>query len=295
MDRLHEHTCIHLDGAIVKAGDTGFHLYEDALYGYGAYEGIRAYGTHNGIRMFKAEAHFERLENSCRQLDIPYPWDNAQLIRDTYRLLEANNLRNAYIRPLIFSSQAYEPVSAGESHILITAMEWMPYPGHSLIRVMLSDCQHPYLQSVPLTAKVTGQQTTVVPAARRAAAKGFQDVLLKDSDGHVTQATQANLFIEKDFRLYTPPEGYIMPGITRATVMEICRSLRIEVTEQPLLPEDLYTADSAFLCGTAAGIMGIAAVDNHLLPEPWPETLGATIQRMYKTLTLETENYEVII
>ena len=293
MDRLHEHTCIYLDGAIIKAADAGLHLYEDALYGYGAYEGIRAYGTHNGIRMFKAEAHFERLENSCRQLDIPYLWDHAQLIRDIYRLLEANNLRNAYIRPLVFSSQAYEPESAGESHILITAMEWMPYPGHNLIRVALSDCQHPQRASV--AAKVIGQQATGILAARRAAASGFQDVLLRDREDYVAQATQANLFIEKHARLYTPPEGHIMPGITRSTVMEICKSLRIEVTEQPLLPEDLYTADSAFLCGTAAGIMGIAAVDNHLLPESWPETLGATIQRMYKTLALETENYEVII
>src|SRR5690606_21376262 len=176
-----------------------------------------------------------------------------------------------------------------------SAREWVPYPGHSLIRVMLSDLERPYPQAELIAAKATGQQTAAILATQRAAANGFQDVLLKDKEGYIAQAATANLFIEKNFRLYTPPEGYIMPGITRRTVMEICRSLRIEVTEQPLLPEDLYTADSAFLCGTAAGITGIAAVDNHLLPEPWPETLGATIQRTYKSLALETENYEVII
>src|SRR5690606_34396423 len=116
-----------------------------------------------------------------------------------------------------------------------------------------------------------------------------------DYDGFIAQASSENLFIEKDFTLYTPPLGNIFPGITRQTVIDICRDLNIDVREKQLTIQDVYDADSAFLCGTAAEIIGIKEVDNKVYEEEWEHTIGASIQRKYKKLVLEEENYEVII
>src|SRR5690606_10493559 len=99
----------------------------------------------------------------------------------------------------------------------------------------------------------------------------------------------------KDTTLYTPPLGHIFPGITRQAVIELASILHINVVEKQLTLDDVKAADSAFLTGTATGIVGIAAIDDVTFPEAWSDTLGATLQRAYKNLTLEKENYEVII
>ena len=116
-----------------------------------------------------------------------------------------------------------------------------------------------------------------------------------DHDGFLAQASSENLFIEKDLKLYTPPLGNIFPGITRQTVIELCKGLHIDVVEKKLTVQDVHQADSAFLCGTAAEIIGIKEVDRIIYKEDWEHTIGATVQRKYKQLVLEEENYEVII
>src|SRR5690606_198163 len=104
-----------------------------------------------------------------------------------------------------------------------------------------------------------------------------------------------NLFIEKDFKLYTPPLDHVFQGITRQTDIELCKDLNIEVVEKKLNVQDVHEADSAFVCGTAAEIIGIKEVDVIMYKEDWEHTIGASIQRKYKKLVLEEENYEVII
>ena len=113
--------------------------------------------------------------------------------------------------------------------------------------------------------------------------------------GFVAEASGANIFLEKDGKLYTPSVGNILPGITRATVKELCTVLDIECIEKKLTIEDLKHADSAFLCGTATEIAGIASIDDIVYRPLWRESLGYTIQRAYKNLVLEKVNYEVII
>lgn len=287
---------IYVDGRFVKAAAAGADLFSQSVhYGFSAIEGIRAYNTHNGARLFRAEQHYDRLRRSCEAVGIDFPWEADVLVGKTYELLERNNLRSAYIRPLVTTGCNMYLTPASNSSIVITAWEWGPFLGAGLIRTTLSPHRRPSPLSVPPVAKVSGQYVASILATTEATKRGFDEAILLDLDGYIAQASSNNLFIEKDNTLYTPALGHIFPGITRQTVFELAALFSIDVVEQQLSLDDLKTADSAFLTGTATGIVGMAATDEVIFPETWGNTLGATIQRAYKNLTLEKENYEVII
>lgn len=296
MQYYNQDTYIYLDGEFVKANLAGIDLFGQSLhYGYGCFEGLRAHNTHHGTRIFKAEQHFQRLSNSCQSISLPYTWDNNELIQKTYELLELNNLRSAYIRPLVLSGPNMHLTSATSAKIMIAAWEWGPYLGHDLLRVCISKVQRPNPKSFRIEAKISGQYVNSILASSEAIKQGYDEALLIDNDGYVAQASSENIFIEKNGKIYTPPLGSIFPGITRQTVIGICRKFQIDVVEKNLTVKDIHEADSAFLCGTAAGIIGIKEVDQIVYKEDWQHTIGASIQRTYKKLVLEEENYEVII
>lgn len=296
MQYYNDNTLIYLNGTFVKATEAGIDLFGQSLhYGYGVFEGLRAYSTHNGTRIFKAEDHFARLRKSCEAIQLPYTWNNRQLIESAYALLEMNNLRSAYIRPLVFSGSNMHLTSSEEANIMIAAWEWGPYLGQNLLRVNVSNIEKPNPKSFPIEAKISGQYINSILASSDAIRNGFDEALLLDQEGFVAQASSENIFIEKDFKIYTPPLGNIFPGITRQTVMDICKQLGFEIIEKKLTIEDIYKADSAFLSGTAAEIIGIKQVDNVIYKEQWENSIGASIQKKYKNLVLEQENYEVII
>ncbi|HWK55926.1 MAG TPA: branched-chain-amino-acid transaminase [Parapedobacter sp.] len=287
---------IYLDGRFVKADTAGTDLFSQSVhYGLSAIEGIRAYNTHNGTRLFRAEQHYERLRHSCEQVGIDFRWETDVLVDKTYELLDRNNLRSAYIRPLVTTGRNMYLTPATDSSIVITAWEWGPFLGAGLIRTTLSPYRRPSPHSLPMDAKVSGQYVSSIVATTEATKRGFDEAILLDHDGYVAQASSNNLFIEKDATLYTPPVGHIFPGITRQAVIELANIFNIGVVEKQLTPDELKGADSAFLTGTATGIVGVAAVDGTTFPEAWSDTMGATVQRAYKNLTLEKENYEVII
>lgn len=296
MQYYNQDTLIYLNGKFVKAAEASVDFFGQSLhYGYGAFEGLRSYSTHNGTRMFKAEDHFERLRKSCEAIQLPYHWSNRQLIESTYELLEANNLRSAYIRPLVFAGPNMHLTSSSEAHIMIAAWEWGPYLGQNLLRVNISNIEKPSPKSFPVEAKISGQYINSILATSDAIRKGFDEALLVDQEGYVAQASSENLFIEKDGRIYTPPLTNIFPGITRKTVIDICKQLGFELIEKKLTIKEIYNADSAFLSGTAAEIIGIKQVDTVVYKQQWENTIGSSIQKKYKNLVLEQENYEVII
>lgn len=296
MQYFNSNTILYLNGRFEKAANTNADLYGQSLhYGYAVFEGIRAYSTHNGTRVFKAREHFERLKRSAELVHIPFTWDINKLIKQTYRLLEINNLKDAYIRPLIYCPPAMSLVAAKEASIMICVWDWEAYLGHKLLKVCVSSFERPNPKSTPIEAKVSGNYVNSILATTEAKRKGFDEALLLDMYGNVAEAPGANIFIEKNGRLYTPPLGNILPGITRATVIELCHILDIEIIEKHLSVKDLKHADSAFFCGTATEIAGIGSVDEYTFPLKWTESAGATIQRTYKSLVLEKQNYEVII
>lgn len=296
MEYYDSNTVLYLNGEFIKAAEAKTDLYGQSLhYGYAVFEGIRAYNTHNGTRVFKAKEHYDRLQRSAELMHIPFPFDKDELIKQTYKLLEQNNLKDAYIRPLVYCAPNMSLVPATEVSILICAWDWAAYLGNSLQKVCISSYQRPNPKSTHVEAKASGHYVNSILATAEAKSKGFDEAILLDMNNNIAEASGANVFIEKRGKLYTPPLGCILPGITRATVIQLCKTLDIECIEKNLSTEDLRTADSAFLCGTAAEIAGIASVDEVTFPTAWTDSLGATLQRTYKALVLEKQNYEVII
>lgn len=287
---------MYLNGEFVKADTAGVDYFGQSLhYGYSVMEGIRAYDTHLGTRIFKAREHFERLEYSCKTISIDFPWKPATLIKHTYELLERNNLKSAYIRPLVTTGHNMYLTKGADTNIVILAWEWGPFLGTQLVRTTISPYQRPNPKSLPANAKISGQYVASIVATNEAVQRGYDEAILLDSEGFLAQASSNNVFIEKKGKLYTPSLGHVFEGITRKVVIDIAQHLGIEIVEKQLTVEDLLAAESAFLTGTATGIIGIASVDDTLFPEEWADTLGAIIQRAYKNLTLQTENYDVII
>ena len=296
MQYYDSNSVIYLNGFFVKAAEAKTDLYGQSLhYGLAAFEGIRAYKTHNATRIFKAAAHFERLQRSCELVGIPYPWDNKELIKKTYRLLEKNNLKDAYIRPLVYSDPNMTLIAPEKANIMICAWEWGAYLGDKQLKVCISPFQRPNPKSTFVEAKISGHYVNSILATTDAKKRGFDEALLLDANENVAEGSGANIFIEKGGKLYTPALGNILAGITRATVIELCHMLDIEVIEKTISVDELKNADSAFFCGTAAEIIGIHTIDDTVYRQKWSDSIGSTIQRAYKNLVLEKVNYEVII
>lgn len=296
MQYYDSNSVIYLNGSFVKAAEAKTDLYGQSLhYGLAAFEGIRAYKTHNATRIFKAAAHFERLQRSCELVGIPYPWDNKELIKKTYRLLEKNNLKDAYIRPLVYSDPNMTLIAPEKANIMICAWEWGAYLGDKQLKVCISPFQRPNPKSTFVEAKISGHYVNSILATTDAKKRGFDEALLLDANENVAEGSGANIFIEKGGKLYTPALGNILAGITRATVIELCHMLDVEVIEKTISVDELKNADSAFFCGTAAEIIGIHTIDDTVYRQKWSDSIGSTIQRAYKNLVLEKVNYEVII
>jgi len=278
-----DETIIYLNGEFVKAVDARGDLFGQSLhYGYAVFEGIRSYKTANGeTKIFKEKEHYNRLRNSAKALNMPYTYSSEELIEATYTLLEKNNLQDAYIRPLVFAppNMSFNPNT--HSYIMIAVWKMEPFLGEKLLNVMTSSFQRPNPKGFIIEAKASGHYVNSILASQEAKAKGFDEALLLDIKGFVAEAPGANIFVEKDGILYTPQKGNILPGITRATVFEICSELGIEVVEKEIKPEEVHGAASAFFCGTAAEVIGIASLDK--VP------LGSVIQKAYKNIVIEKE------
>ena len=287
---FNEQTIILLNGNFVKAEESKTDLYSQTLhYGYGVFEGIRAYNTPNGVRIFKAKEHYERLKKSCELINIPFNYSIDELIEQTYKLLEINNFKDAYIRPLIFCSPNMSLTKPTGVSLMICAWEWGAYLGENLLNLCISSYCRPHPRSTKIEAKVCGHYVNSILATSEAKFKGFDEALLLDSDGFLAEGPGSNLFFEKNGKLYTPKKGNILSGITRATVFELCQKLDIPLEEGSYLTEDLLKADSAFLCGTAAEIVGINSVAYKTFPLNWEKSLGKKLQTAYKNLVLERE------
>lgn len=285
-----EHTKLWLDGQLVNASDARIDLYSQSLhYGYSVFEGIRSYKTTDGAtRIFKPVAHYERLLASAAALNMPCNWTVNEMIDATYAVLEANDLADAYIRPIVYAPANMSFVRNEVSHLAIQAWEMQPFLGERLLRVGTSSYQRPNPKGFHIHAKAGGHYVNSILASQDAKARGYDEALLLDMDGCIAEAPGANIFFEKDGKLFTPAPGNILAGITRATVIELCEQAGIPVEEKKCSPEELKAADAAFFCGTAAEVIGIASVDDIQFTKPWTETLSRQIQDAYQATIRET-------
>ncbi len=296
MSYYNKKTIVYINGEFKSLKNAEINPFSQTLhYGLGVFDGIRSYQTENGIKLFKAREHFERLKASCKKINLPFTWDIKQLIEDAYKLLDNNSLGNAYIRPIVYAEPNMSLSKPTGTHIMLMAWEWDSYFGDKLLKTCISSYQKPDAKSCLIEHKITGNYVNSTLAAIAAKEQGFDEALLLDNQGFVAQSPGANIFIEKDGKLYTPPIGNILPGITRKTIMSISSILEIDVQEKQFTATDLKTADGAFLCGTATEIIGIESVDDAVFGMPFQDSLGAILKRAYRSLVMDKNNYEVLI
>ncbi|HRD56643.1 MAG TPA: branched-chain amino acid transaminase [Ferruginibacter sp.] len=289
-------TWLWLNGTLVKASDAKMDFYSQSLhYGYSVFEGIRSYATENGTtKIFKATEHYDRLQRSAKALNMPYHWNTPALTAATYDLLQKNNLQDAYIRPIVYAPANMSFVQNDISFLAIEVWEMQPFLGDKMVRVMTSSFQRPNPKGFKIEAKAGGHYVNSILASQEAKAGGFDEALLLDINNNVAEAPGANLFFEKNGKLFTPALGNILPGITRATVLELCQNLGIAVTEGKFTTDDVKQADAAFFCGTAVETIGIQSLDDYTFPAHWDATASEKIQQAYKNLVREKSNSLIV-
>ena len=288
-------TVLFLNGEYVKATEAKMDFYSQSLhYGYSVFEGIRSYKTEDGgTKIFKGEEHYQRLKNSAAALNMPFHWTVGELIDATYQVLAKNNLQDAYIRPVIYAPANMSFIKNEQSFIVIQAWEMQPFLGDKLLRVMTSSFQRPNPKGFKIEAKAAGHYVNSILASQEAKANNFDEALLLDMNDNVAEGPGANLFFEKDGKLFTPALGNILPGITRATVIEICDELNIDIIEKIFKVDELKNADAVFYCGTAAEIIGWKSLDDVIFPMQWNKTASSQIQKAYAARVKE-EAIEIV-
>lgn len=287
---------VFLNGKWMKAQEATTSLYAQTLhYGNAVFEGIRSYATEYGFSVFKAEEHYERLLYSAKKMHIPLDYSVESLVQITYQLLEKNNLKDAYIRPLVYLDPNMSLLPVEHSNVFMAAWKWDRYLGNKLLNVMISSYQRPNPKSCHVEAKVSGHYTNSILATTEAKQKGFDEALLLDMNGFIAEGPGANFFFEKNEVLYTPALGNILPGITRATIIDLAEDMGYKVVEGRFKAEDLLSADAAFFTGTAAEVAGIAAVNNAPFQLKWEDSIGYQLSMAYQQLVVEKSYHNLLM
>lgn len=279
-------TLVFLDGEFMPAEQATCGVYAQSLhYGYAVFEGIRAYRTPEGTRIFMAREHYERLHYSCQAIGLPLSYSVEELTKISYNLLAKNNLADAYIRPLAFAAAPHMTLTTpATGNLLMAVWHWGKYLGSQSLRLTVSPYERPNPKAVPIEAKVSGHYANSIIASTEAKGRGFDEALLLDMNGYVAEGPGANFFFEKDGELFTAPGGSILRGITRNTIIDLAREAGISVTEKFFTPAELQGATGAFMTGTAAEVIGVASVDEVVFPAPFEQTLGAELAKRYSAL-----------
>lgn len=258
-----------LDGEIVDWRDTKIHVLTHTLhYGCGAFEGVRAYETDRGTAIFRLEEHTTRFFNSAKLLRMPMPFNREVVIEAQKAAVRANNLSSCYLRPLIWygsDKMGVHPVG-NQVHMMVAAWEWGAYLGEEGrtrgIRVKTSSFNRHHINVTLTQAKATSNYTNSIHACMEATMDGYDEALMLNTSGYVCEGSTENLFIIKDGVAYTPDSSCgALRGITRDSVMHICRDLKLDVVEKQITRDEVYTADEAFFTGTAAEVIPIRELD----------------------------------
>lgn len=262
---------IWFDGKLVPWREANVHVLTHALhYASSVFEGQRAYGG----EIFALTQHSERLVRSANILGMDIPYSVAEIDEACREVLRANNLQDAYLRPLAWRGSEQMGVSAQNAkiHVAISAWYWGAYFGEEAIRkglnLAISKWRRPAPYTAPVESKASGLYMICTMARHEVQARGFDDALMFDWRGQVAEATGANAFFIKDGKLYTPTPDCFLNGITRQTVIGLAKKRGIEVIEKAIWPEELESFEQFFLTGSAAEVTPVRAAG------PWNFEVG---------------------
>ena len=261
---------IWLNGELVDWADAKVHVGVHGLhYGSGVFEGIRCYDTSKGPAVFRLREHLERLDASARIIFMEMPYSVDELRTATHELLGTNGLASCYIRPIAFYGYSELGVAALDNPVDVAIMSWPwgAYLGESSqeqgITATISSWERVGPNVIPHAAKATGVYLNSMLATTEARRAGYDEAIMLSHDGYVADGPGENIFTVKDGVIRTPPlSTSILPGITRDTVIQIAQDLGYRVVEKSLIRSDLYLADEAFMCGTAAEVTPLREVDD---------------------------------
>jgi len=280
---------IWMDGEFVPWNEANVHILTHTLhYGLGSFEGIRCYKlTSGGSGVFRLREHVERLFDSCRIITIDIPFTPDQIHEACLETVRRNGLESCYIRPLVYMGEGAVGLGAeNRIRVSIIAFPWGAYLGEdglaNGIRAVISSFTRLHVNINMVRAKVCGQYTNSILAKRLAMKQGFDETILLDSQGYVSEGSGENIFMMRNSVIKTPPTSTpILEGITRNTAITICRDLDHEVQEIKFTRDELYTSSEVFLTGTAAEVTPVREIDFRPIGTGKPGELTKQVQKRY--------------
>lgn len=290
---------IWMDGELVSWDDATVHVLTHTLhYGCGVFEGIRAYATDRGPAVFRLTDHMVRLFNSARIFMIEIPFSVEELVEATKETIRVNGVESCYIRPLVYlgyGEMGLNPLPC-PVNVSIAIWPWGTYLGDEGVehgvRMKISSWKRHDPNIMPPAAKGTGMYLNSSMAKVEALKAGYDEAIMLSSHGHVSECTGENIFVVKNGVITTPPPSAgALQGITQDSIFTIASDLDIPIVQDNILRSDLYTADEAFLSGTAAEVVPIREIDDRLIGEPGPIT--RQIQETYfNTVNGKVDRYK---
>ena len=281
---------IWLDGEWINWDDANVHVLTHSLhYGLGLFEGIRAYQRADGrTQIFRLKEHIRRLFDGAKIATIPMTWEEEEIVEVCAEVVRKNKLKSCYIRPLVFLGDGAMGLYAqtNPTRFSICAWPWGAYLGdeglNKGIRAKVSSYNRLHVNANMVKAKITGQYVNSILAKREAVAMGYDEALLLDTEGYLSEASGENIFVVRDGILYTPATGSsLLNGITRDTVLTLARERDIPIVQQRLTRDEVYISDELFLTGTAAEITPVRELDNRPIGKGEPGPITKTIQEAY--------------
>lgn len=260
---------IWMDGQLIDWRDAKVHVLTHTLhYGCGAFEGVRAYQTEQGTAIFRLQEHTQRLFNSAKILRMQIPFSQQQLNEAQQQVVRENKLSSAYIRPLIWVGSEKLGISpkGNTLHAMVAAWNWGAYLGEDGlkkgIRIKTSSYTRHHVNITMTQAKTVSNYTNSILANMEATDDGYDEALLLDNAGFVSEGAGENVFIIKDGVVYTPDlSAGALNGITRNTVLHIAKDLGLELVQKRITRDECYIADEMFFTGTAAEVTPIRELD----------------------------------
>jgi len=291
---------IWMDGELVNWRDAKIHVLSHALhYGTGVFEGIRAYETARGAAVWHLDEHLKRLFRSAKLYHMDIPYSREAITGATKELIRANGLKACYVRPVAirgYGEMGVNPLNA-PVNVFIAVWPWGAYLGEEAleqgVRIKISSWRRNSQNSLPAAAKATGQYINSVLAKVESLKGGYDEAIMLNEAGFVTDGSGENVFVAHEGVLVTPPiQAGCLDGITRHSVITIARDLGYEVREENLVRTDLYNADEVFFTGTAAELTPIREVDDRVVGEGHRGPITKELQGAFFAATKgETERY----
>lgn len=263
---------IWMDGKLVPWREAGTHVLTHSLhYGMAVFEGVRAYKTVKGTAIFRLQDHTARLMRSAHIFQMKMPFDAQTLDEAQKEVVRANKLESCYLRPIAFYGSEKMGVSpkGAQVHVAIAAWPWGAYLGEEAlergIRIKVSSYTRHHVNIAMVRAKASANYLNSILANNEVTAAGYDEAVLLDPEGYICEGSGENVFIVRKGVLYTPDLTSCLEGITRDTIIQLAGEMGIKVVEKRITRDEMYSADEAFFCGTAAEITPIRELDDRVI------------------------------